>query len=77
MTQTSTTLYRNAMADARAILGRKPAKGPHPGPMIADEDPLAWWCLVEILVGYARGEGSKPRLGLERRGRVVPPKAGL
>lgn len=37
-------LYANAMRDAAIILGPR-----------HEQDPLAWWCLVELLVSYGRG----------------------
>ena len=48
------TLYANAMVDAKLLMGRDDRLA-----WRADEDPLAWWCAVELLVSYARGEKSR------------------
>lgn len=58
-------LWRNAQDDARRIMGRedKPrgrtAHGEkYVGDWKANQDPLAWWCLTELLVAYAEGKKS-------------------
>lgn len=58
-------LWRNAQHDAAIIMGRedrprgRPRLGENPATeWKADSDPLAWWCLVELLVSYAQGKKS-------------------
>ena len=62
MAEPTDRLWANAMHDARIIMGpieRRPLRGyVREHAMKADEDPLAWWCLVEILVAYAQGKKS-------------------
>lgn len=57
-------VYENAMRDARILMGRKPnlpfrRKGSYRAEWKTEDDPLAWWCLVELLVAYAAGKKSK------------------
>lgn len=57
-------LWANAMKDAQLIMGRVhhgPGRRPHNDGGLewkAEDDPLAWWCLVEVLVAYAQGKKS-------------------
>lgn len=56
-------LWRNAQRDAFLIMGRIERRGRgHPSSTEtvwkADDDPLAWWCLTELLVCYAMGKKS-------------------
>lgn len=44
MARANLTLWRNAQRDAALILGD-----------VAEKDPAAWWCLVELLISYAQG----------------------
>jgi hypothetical protein len=51
-------LWGNAQHDAVIIMGTRPrVRGDRGTKCNAVEDPLAWWCLVELLVAY--GEGKK------------------
>ncbi len=53
-------LYHNAMTDAKIIMGKDRRRSGERGelPWKADDDPLAWWCLTELLVSYAQGRKS-------------------
>lgn len=51
-------LWANAGRDAAAIMGRRRVAPRSPVTSNADEDPLAWWCLTELLVAYGKGEKS-------------------
>lgn len=66
MAQANLTLWRNAQRDAFLIMGRLDRQPGRRGPWRegesrwkADADPLAWWCLTELLVSYAQGKKSK------------------
>lgn len=58
----SMKLWRNAQQDAFLIMGRIERGRGRPSPTAiewkADEDPLAWWCLTELLMAYAQGKKS-------------------
>lgn len=49
MPKLTTDLWINAWHDAAMIMGRENA----------NKDPMAWWCLVELLVSYAYGNKGK------------------
>lgn len=52
-------LWSNAQHDAAMILGCHPrVRGERSPRYVAQDDPLAWWCLVELLVSYGKGEKS-------------------
>ena len=57
--KTTEQLWNNAQRDAAIIMGSRPrVRGDHGRRLNADDDPLAWWCLVELLVSYGKGEKS-------------------
>jgi hypothetical protein len=61
MSSLNLKLYQSAMADAKIIMGKDHHRGRgERGPISwrADDDPLAWWCLTELLVSYAQGRKS-------------------
>lgn len=54
MTPKQIEKYKRAGFIARVAMGRRPRGGPgiprlEPG-WVADDDPLAWWCLTEWIV---------------------------
>lgn len=50
-------LWANAQIDAVMIMGARPrVRGDRLPTLSAEADPLAWWCLVELLVSYGKGE---------------------
>jgi predicted lipoprotein with Yx(FWY)xxD motif len=58
-------LQRKAMHDAWVIMGRTdrwPGRGKPLYKWRADEDPLAWWLLTELLMGYAKAGQRLPML---------------
>ena len=64
MTAINTDIYALASRDAALIIGSK-TYGRGLGTRavkIADEDPAAWWCLVELLVSYSRPTQLRERI---------------
>lgn len=56
-------LWANAQIDAAIIMGREPRERGRPRKgderrWLANDDPLAWWCLIELLVSYGTGKKS-------------------
>ena len=63
ITAPSDRLWANAQRDAAIIMGRKPRQRGRPTTGYergwnSDDDPLAWWCLTELLVSYGMGRKS-------------------
>ena len=47
-------LYRKASLIAACAMGYARENGPRSSELVADEDPLAWWCAVENIVDLAK-----------------------